>query len=250
MDLAHTPVALITGAARRVGAKIVETLHAQGYRIALHYRHNLAAATQLSTQLNALRPDSVTVLQANFANVEECIRLGDTIADRFGRLDVLVNNASSFFPTPFGQVTVEMWHELQSSNLTGPFFLTQQVTPLLRAAEGCVVNIVDIHATRPLHNYPVYCIAKAGLVMLTKSLAKELGPHIRVNAIAPGAVLWPEQENQLSSEEQQKIIAQTALARAGSPEDIAKTVLFLIQDAPYITGQILAVDGGRSLGIS
>jgi pteridine reductase len=238
-------VALITGAAHRVGARIARDLHALGVDLALHYRNSAAGARALQAELNASRSDSVLLLQAD---LHDCGRFPDLLArvrDFRGRLDVLVNNASSFFPTPFDEATEDQWDDLIGSNLKGPFFLTRQAAPLLRAARGCVVNLVDIYAERPLKDHPVYSIAKAGNAMMVKALARELGPVVRVNGIAPGAILWPEQG--LTEDAKDEILARTALQRVGSPADIARTLVFLVSDAPYITGQIIAVDGGRTL---
>ncbi|ALG69172.1 pteridine reductase [Beggiatoa leptomitoformis] len=239
-------VALITGAARRIGAVTARQLHQQGMKLALHYRHSEADAHALQVELNAIRADSVLLLQADLAHVAKLTRMVQQVAEYFGRLDVLVNNASSFYPTSIGQTTEEMWDDLFSSNLKAPFFLAQAAAPYLSVANGCIINMVDIHAERPLKNHPVYSSAKAGLVMLTKALARELGASIRVNGVAPGAILWP--QNEMDELTKQRIVSTLALKRHGEPLDIAKTILFLIRDAGYITGQIIAVDGGRTLG--
>lgn len=238
-------VVLITGAARRIGAVIARTLHAQGMNVLLHYRSSSADARVLQEELNALRPDSVALLGADLCRLDELNALATDAAARWGRLDALVNNASAFYPTALGTVTEAQWDELTGSNLKAPFFLSQALAPALAERAGCIVNIADIHGEQPLKGYSVYSIAKAGLVMLTRSLARELGPAVRVNAVAPGAILWPEAD--IGSAAQQKIIARTALKRQGDPEDIARAVRFLIGDAPYVTGQVIAVDGGRSL---
>ena len=238
-------VALITGAAHRIGAQIARTLHAQQMDLVLHYRSSKSAAKALQAELEASRRNSVLLLQADlnrclgFAAVIEQVR-----AFR-GRLDVLVNNASSFYPTPLGDASEEQWDDLIGSNLKGPYFLTKEAAPLLRTANGCVVNLVDIYAQRPLKRYSIYSIAKAGNAMMVKSLARELGPAVRVNGISPGVILWPEQG--LSDDTKEQILGRTALKRAGSPEDIARALVFLIRDANYTTGQIIAVDGGRTL---
>ena len=238
-------VALITGAAHRIGAQIARTLHAQQMDLVLHYRSSESAAKALQAELEASRRNSVLLLQADlnrclgFAAVIEQVR-----AFR-GRLDVLVNNASSFYPTPLGDASEEQWDDLIGSNLKGPYFLTKEAAPLLRTANGCVVNLVDIYAQRPLKRYSIYSIAKAGNAMMVKSLARELGPAVRVNGISPGVILWPEQG--LSDDTKEQILGRTALKRAGSPEDIARALVFLIRDADYTTGQIIAVDGGRTL---
>ncbi len=237
--------ALITGAAHRIGAAIARTLHAQGMDLVLHYRHSAGAALQLQDKLQALRKDSVKLIQAD---LHDTGGLPNLIAETVGfreRLDLLVNNASSFYPTPLGEASESAWDDLIGSNLKAPFFLSLAAAPLLRTSGGCIINLVDIHAERPLKDHSIYSIAKAGNAMLVKSLARELGPDIRVNGVAPGAILWPEQG--LTETEQNDILDRTALKRAGSPDDIAKTLLFLVREAHYITGQIIAVDGGRTL---
>lgn len=238
-------VALITGAAHRIGAEIARTLHAQGMNIALHYRNSKTPAQALAAALNAQRANSVVTHQADLLATDDLPRLVDAALAPWGRLDALINNASSFFPTPLGEVTEAHWADLMGSNLKAPFFLTQAAMPHLRRTNGCVVNIVDIHAHNPLKNYPVYSIAKAGLAMLTKTLARELGPQIRVNGVAPGAILWPEQA--MSDDDKAAIIDRIALKRSGEPADIANAVLFMIRDAGYVSGHILNVDGGRAL---
>jgi pteridine reductase len=240
-------VALITGAAHRIGATTARLLHGEGMNIVVHYRGSTAAAEALAAELNGLRPDSVVTLSADLHDTAGLEALVERAAAAWGRLDVLVNNASSFYPTPMGEVTEAQWDDLMGSNLKAPFFLSQAAAPRLRAAGGCIVNIVDIHADRPLKGYPVYSMAKAGLVMLTKTLARELGPEIRVNAVAPGAILWPENEAELDSAAQREIIGRTALKRQGDPIDIARAVRFLVRDAVYTSGHVLTVDGGRSL---
>jgi len=245
-SLTHKPVAFITGGARRIGAVIARHLHQHDYNLVIHYRHSAEQARALQEALHQIRPGSVLLIQADLAHVNQISPLVHTIKEHWGRLDVLVNNASSFYPTPIGKTSEEQWDDLLNSNLKAPFFLSQATTPLLREQQGCIVNLVDIHAMRPLKNHPVYCAAKAGLMMLTQALARELGPEIRVNGIAPGAIMWP--ENNLDQLARQRIIAQTALKRSGSPQDIAQTVYFLIAQAGYMTGQIITVDGGRSLG--
>jgi len=238
-------VALITGAARRIGAQIARSLHEQGMDLILHYRRSESAARSLKAELELSRPGSVLLHQAD---LNRCLGFAGLIerARAFrGRLDVLVNNASSFYPTPLGDASEEQWEDLLSSNLKGPFFLTKEAAPLLRSSSGCVINLVDIHALRPLEGYSIYSIAKAGNAMMVKSLARELGPQVRVNGVAPGAILWSEQGT--SDELNEAILSRTALKRSGSPADIVRAVLFLIRDADYITGQIIAVDGGRSL---
>jgi len=238
-------VALITGAARRVGAVIARTLHAEGMNLALHYRCSQQEAQQLQQELLAKRPDSVILVQADLLNIAKLTSTIKTSTKAWGRLDALINNASSFYPTPFGTVTETNWDDLMGSNLKAPLFLAQAAEPVLRKNRGCIINITDIHADRPLKNHCVYSAAKAGLVMLTKSLARDLGPEIRVNAVAPGAILWP--ENDLDELTKRRIISSTALKRRGGAEDIARAILFLLRDADYVTGQTITVDGGRSL---
>ena len=228
-----------------MGAQIARTLHAAGANLLIHYRDSRTAATALAAEFNQLRPDSAAVHGAHLEQDEAPERLMAATLEVFGRLDVLINNASSFYPTPVGQITAGQWDDLMGSNLKAPLFLSQAAAPSLRAQQGLIINMIDIHALRPLKAHPVYSVAKAGLAMLTRSLARELGPRIRVNGIAPGPVLWPEGEMQDALK--QEIIGKTALKRHGTPLDIARTALFLCQDAPYITGQIIAVDGGRSI---
>ena len=237
--------ALITGAAHRIGAAIARLLHAQGMDLLIHYRQSAAPAESLRDELEAQRPDSVRLVQADLHEQESHQQLVDSALEFRQRLDLLVNNASSFYPTPLAEATQEQWDDLIGSNLKAPFFLSRAAAPHLRQHRGAIINLIDIHAERPLKNYPIYSVAKAGNAMLVKSLARELGPEIRVNGIAPGAILWPEQG--LSDEDRETILERTALKRPGTPEDIAQTLLFLLRDAPYITGQIIAVDGGRTL---
>jgi pteridine reductase len=238
-------VILITGSARRVGAQIARTLHAAGARILVHYRSSTAAAKELGAELNAARAGSAALFAADLQQDAAPEELIAAAVGHFGRLDVLINNASTFYPTPVGKISRAAWDDLIGSNLRAPLFLAQAAAPHLAKQRGVIINVVDIHGLRPLKGYPVYSIAKAGLAMLTRSLARELGPDIRVNGIAPGPVLWAEHD--LDDSMKREIIARTTLKRAGSPQDIARTALFLIRDAPYITGQIIAVDGGRSI---
>lgn len=239
-------LALITGSARRVGAVIAETLHARGWTVFIHYRQSEAEAAALAARLNTLRPDSAHILQADLNQPAAPGELAARVlALTGGRLDTLINNASSFYPTPAGSATLAQWDDLFASNARAPFFLSQALTPALAAAQGCIVNIVDIHASRPFRDYPVYCMAKAALSMMTLALARELGPEVRVNAVAPGAVLWPESGKAYA--DQQELVARTALKRAGSPDDVAGAVLYLLRDAGYVTGQTIKVDGGRSV---
>lgn len=239
------PVILVTGAARRVGASIARTLHAAGGRLCLHYRNSADDARSLAAELNALRDDSACLIGGDLGEDGVPERVASAALTQWGRIDGLVNNASSFFPTPVGSIDRLAWADLMGSNLKGPLFLTQALAPALRESRGCVINIVDIHAERPLRDYPLYCAAKAGLAGLTRALALELAPHVRVNGVSPGPIEWPE-DGQFPAEERAQIIRHTLLQREGSPDDIARTVRFLMLDAPYITGQILAVDGGRS----
>lgn len=246
LEQSNDKVVLITGAAQRIGAQVARTLHGAGMKIVLHYRGSLPAAKALAGELNQVRADSAALLQADLSDPATLAPLVEAAAARWARLDALVNNASTFYPSPIGTVTLPQWHDLMEVNLKAPFFLAQAAAPLLTKSGGCIVNIADIHADRPLKGYPVYCMAKAGLVMMTRALARELGPAVRVNAVAPGAILWPEQG--LDEAAQASILTRTALKRQGKPKDIAGAVLFLIRDAEYITGQVLSVDGGRSLG--
>jgi pteridine reductase len=243
----NSKVALVTGAARRIGAEIARQLHDNGMNIVLHYNASEEEAVKVSEELNKKRNHSAVAIQADLLEPESEKLLVQHAADVWKRLDVLVNNASRFYRTAIGKVTEYAWDDLINSNLKAPFFLAQAAAPILAASQGCIVNITDIHAERPLKDYSVYCISKSGLLMMTKVLAKELGPLVRVNAVAPGAILWPEGKNTLSDPEKQKIIDQTALKREGNPEDIAKAVLFFVRDADYVTGQVMDVDGGRKL---
>lgn len=240
-------VALVTGASRRIGAEIVRGLHAAGYRVLLHYHRSEDEARQLAGALNTARPDSVLALHADLDDTAALDELVRRAIDAWGHLDALVNNASTFYPTPLGTVTESQWDALLGSNLKAPFFLCQAAAPHLARRQGAIVNLVDIYAERPLKGYPAYSIAKAGLAALTRSLAVELAPDVRVNGVAPGAILWPEQAD--GGQTQADILARIPLARSGSPSDIAGAVRFLLEEAPYITGQIIAVDGGRSVFI-
>lgn len=242
---ASAPVVLVTGAARRVGAEIARHLHAAGARVVLHCRRSSAEAEALAAGFNAQRPDSARVLQADLLDSVVLPGLVERAVAAFGRLDGLVNNASSFFPTALGEIDEAAWFDLMGSNLKAPLFLSQAAAPHLQASRGGIVNIVDIHAERPLKGYPVYCAAKAGLLGLTRALAVELAPEVRVNGVSPGAIEWPD-DGQFPPEERDAIVRHTLLGRVGAPADIARSVVFLLLEAPYITGQILAVDGGRS----
>ncbi len=240
-------VVLITGAAKRIGACTARMLHEAGMKVIIHYHTSTQAADTLVAELNARRKDSARALQANLDDESIYEDFIQQAINRWGGLDVLVNNASTFFPTPVGSITTDDWDRLINSNMKAPLFLSQAAAPALKQRHGCIINMADIHALQPMREHPVYCAAKAGLVMITRSLAKELGPDIRVNAVAPGAILWP--ENEMPDETKTLILNRTALKRPGSIEDIAKAILFLVRDADYITGQILPVDGGRLLNI-
>lgn len=239
--------ALITGGVRRIGAAIARALHHAGMNLALHYRYSATEAEALWDELNERRPDSVQLLQSDLLDTPSLPELVERAANHWNRLDLLVNNASTFYPTPIGKSTEAQWDELIGSNLKAPFFLSQAAAPYLQAAHGAIINIVDIHAERPMSKHTLYCVAKAGLAMLTKSLARELGPGVRVNGVAPGAILWP--EGGASETLQSYVLSRVALRRLGEPEDIARTVVFLVREGGYITGQIIAVDGGRTLSI-
>lgn len=241
------PVVLITGAGKRVGAVIARTLHAAGYDLALHYRRAAAEAELLAASLERQRPDSTYTVQTELADIDALPGMVQRVLGRFGRLDGLVNNASAFFPTPIGTATTAQWNELFASNAQAPFFLVQAAVPALREGQGAIVNLVDIYAERPLANHPLYCMAKAALAAMTRSLAMDLGPEVRVNGVAPGAVMWPSDGKPY--DDQQAMLARTPLKRAGSPDDVAGAVLWLLRDAPFVTGQIIAVDGGRTLSV-
>jgi pteridine reductase len=240
----HDKVVLITGGARRVGAAITRKLHNAGANVVIHYHRSVDEAHALSAQLNAARPSSATPLGGNLLDFKVQSSLVEATVARYGHLDILINNASTFYPTPVGSITEEQWDDLIGTNLKAPLFLSQSATPYLQVREGLILNIADIHGQRPLKHHTVYSPAKAGLIMLTQSLARELAPHVRVNAIAPGPVEFPEQG--LTEEMKQAIVDKTLLKRRGSPDDIARAALFFASEAPYVTGQILAVDGGRS----
>ncbi len=239
-------VVLVTGAARRIGAAIVTRLQQNGARVVIHYRGSAAEAEELARTLNENRPKSVTTIRADLLDDEDISRLIGEVVAWGGRLDALVNNASTFYPTPVGEITQAHWDDLVGSNFKAPLFLSQAAAPHLRLAGGAIVNIVDIHGQRPLRDHAVYGSAKAALAMLTRSLAKDLAPEIRVNGVSPGAILWPEDD--MTEAIQKTILRQVPLERAGHPDDIAGCVLYLLRDADYVTGQIIAVDGGRSVG--
>lgn len=238
-------IALVTGAAKRIGAEIARTLHAEGAFVIIHYGHSSAEAKALVDELNTRRNDSSLSCQAALGDVLAINNMISEVTTLTGGLDILVNNASIFYPTKLGSITENDWDNLLDSNLKGPLFLSQAAAPYLQQNAGCIVNMVDIHAKRPLANHSVYCAAKAGLAMLTQSLAQDLGPEVRVNAVAPGIIIWPEVSHGEAT--QNDLLSRTVLKREGCPDDIAKTVLFLVKDANYITGQTIAVDGGRTL---
>lgn len=242
-------VVLVTGGAKRVGAAICRCLHAAGASVAVHYRNSAQQAQDLRDELNALRPESALALQADLLDPEALPPLVRGVVEKFGRLDALVNNASSFYPTPLAGIDERQWHDLLGTNLKAPLFLAQAAADELRRRHGAIVNIADIHAERPMRDHLLYSIAKAGMVALTKGLAQEMSPQVRVNAIAPGVIVWPEGDEWNDEEKRRKIIAHTLLKREGEPDDVARTVKFLLSDAPYITGQIISVDGGRSINL-
>lgn len=242
-DSAEAPVALVTGSGQRLGAHIISTLHARGMRVVVHYRQSGVAARELCARLEGARADSTLQVAADLADPEAPQALIEAVRARWGRLDVLVNNAALFHPTPLAESTVTQWDEMTGVNLRAPYFLAQAALPLLKAQGGNIINIVDVYAERPRPRFAIYCAAKAGLVGLTRALARELAPDIRVNAIAPGAILW---STETTSADQTAILAKTPLARLGSLEDISRAVCYLL-DAPYITGQVMNVDGGRSI---
>jgi pteridine reductase len=241
-------IALITGAARRIGAEIARVLHADNINVVVHYHQSQTEAEQLIAELNNKRANSAIALQASLQYIQDFPFLVRCAAESWGRLDILINNAAVFYKTFIGEVTEQSWDNLLDCNVKAPFFLSQAAKPYLEESQGCIVNIGDIRAEKPLRDYPVYCISKAGLTMLTKVLAYELGPKIRVNAVAPGPTLWPEGENALSTEIKERIINQTVLKKAGNPSNVAVAVRYLVNQADYVTGQVIAVDGGRSLG--
>lgn len=242
-------VVLITGGAKRVGAAICRELHAQGALLMIHYNQSQAEARALQAEFNLQRPNSAAIIQGDLLNTAIVSSLVSETIHHFGRLDVLINNASSYYATEIGQINEENWLDLIGSNLKAPMFLAQAAAPELRKQGGTIVNITDMHIERPKKGYVVYSVAKAGLVTLTKSLALELSPEVRVNAVAPGPVQWPENNPQFDEVYRQRVISQTLLKRIGNPSDIAKAVKFLIYDAPFVTGHVLAVDGGRSLNL-
>lgn len=246
-NLLTSKVAIVTGSARRIGAHIARALHEAEMNIVLHYNVSEEEAVGLCQEFNKKRSASAVALRADLNNFESGKAFIEQATETWKRLDVLINNASRFYRTFFGKITEYAWDDLMNSNLKAPFFLSQAAAPFLSANQGSIINITDAHLDSPPQDYSVYCISKSGLVMLTKVLAKELGPSVRVNAVAPGVILWPEGENALGEQEKHKIINKTALERTGQPEDITKAVLFLIRDADYMTGQMLCIDGGRML---
>ncbi len=237
---------LITGAANRIGAQIARTLHESGANLIIHYRHSAEAALSLAQELNALRADSTVTLQAELSDLAALSTLAQNAAEAFGKLDILINNASSFYPTTIGEINQQHWQDLMSSNFQAPLFLSQACYPYLRDSRGIIINMLDIYASTPLKNHSLYCCAKAANQMLVKSLALELAPEVRVNGIAPGAILWPEQSDAVNADTQKAILNQIPLGRTGNPESIAQTVLFLINN-DYLTGEVIRVDGGRML---
>jgi len=241
-------VVLITGGAKRVGAAICRRMHAAGANLMLHYRASAGEARLLQAELNGVRADSVALIQADLLDLKALPSLVEQTVQRFGRLDALVNNASSFYASPIGEITSAVWDDLMGTNLRAPLFLAQAAAPALRKSQGAIVNIADIHADRPLKNYVVYSVAKSGLVALTRSLARELAPEVRVNAVAPGPILWPDDAS-FDEVSRQRIISHTLLKREGTPDDIARTVHFLLADATYMTGETINVDGGRHIAI-
>jgi pteridine reductase len=238
-------VVLVTGAARRIGAALARGFHDEGAKVAIHYHRSAEEAEALRDELNRIRPNSAVAIGADLLCTEILPRIIDETIQAFGNLDVLINNASTFYPTPLGSISQEHWDDLIGTNLKAPLFLAQAAAPQLRKSRGLILNVIDIHSQRPLPEHTVYSTAKSGLAMLTRSLARELGPEIRVNGIAPGPILWPEE---IDEQVKHEIVSKTLLKRSGEPDDIVRTALFFAKDAPYVTGQILAVDGGRSVG--
>jgi len=244
MNQKDRQVVLITGAARRIGAVTAQLFHEAGYTVVIHYNNSAAAADRLCEQLNAQRPDSCLLVQTDLNDMSALDKIVDLI-NSLGRLDVLINNASSFYPTPLENCDDQQWNDLINSNLKGPFFLSKKLAPMLIKAQGAIVNISDMHARQALSDHPIYTIAKAGNIAMTKSMAKELGPEVRVNSVAPGAILWPEHESD-DIDKQSSVLSKVPMGRLGTEQDIAKTVYFLAINATYMTGQTIAVDGGSS----
>ncbi|MBU3644044.1 MAG: pteridine reductase [Candidatus Methylopumilus sp.] len=245
----NNKVVLITGGAKRVGASICRLLHSAGANVMIHYRQSKSEAEQLAAELNQQRPNSAAIICADLNQIEEVTTLASGTLKHFGQVDVLINNASSYYATKLGEIDEQAWQELMGSNLKAPLFLAQALADELRKRRGCIINIADMHVEKPKKNYIVYSLAKAGLITLTKSLARELAPQVRVNTVAPGPIMWPENNPDFDANYKQKVISETLLNTIGAPEDIAKAVKFLICDAPFITGQLIPVDGGRSLNI-
>lgn len=244
-----TPVVLITGAAHRLGAHTARHLHQRDWNLVIHYRTSEAQARALCDELNRIRAESATLIQADLASPGEAERLGAKAIAAWGRLDGLVNNASVFYPNPTQKAGASDWDTIMNTNLRAPFFLGQACLPALKQSRGAIVNLIDIYSQRPLANHPLYCASKSGLASLTLSWAKDLAPEVRVNGVSPGAILWPEGDAAIDEHYQQSILARTPLARTGAPEDIAGAIAYFLCDAPFVTGQILAVDGGRSLNM-
>lgn len=245
-NLPFCPQALITGGARRIGAQITRTLHQQGYSVIIHYRHSKQDAEALAAELNNIRECSASIVQADLNNMASVKKMAEQVRHTNNRLSLLVNNASSFYPTALADSTQQQWDDLINSNLRAAYFLIAELSGSLKQQSGVVINIIDIHAQRGLIGYPIYSIAKAGLEMMTRTLAKELAPEVRINGVSPGPIMWPEAEASLSEQDKHTVLSKTPLARSGSPNDIANAVFFLAT-ADFITGQVLAVDGGRSL---
>jgi pteridine reductase len=242
-------VILITGGAKRVGAAISRMLHAGGANLMIHYRQSVTEARALQAELNLKRPNSAAIIHGDLLNLAVLPKLIQETVNHFGHLDVLINNASSYYATELGEIGDDQWQDLIGSNLKAPLFLSQAASSELAKTRGCIINITDMHVERPKKGYIVYSVAKAGLVTLTKSLAHEMAPDVRVNAVAPGPVMWPEDNPQFDEVYRKRVISQTLLKRLGEADDVAKAVRFLIQDAPFMTGQVIAVDGGRSLNL-
>lgn len=254
MPSSITKVALVTGAAKRIGAEIARQLHQENFNLVIHYHKSEKTAQELVDELNEIRTHSAVCIQADLNKTDQIENLATKSTQHWQRMDLLVNNASSFYPTPIGNASEDDWNNLINSNLKAPFFLAQALAKKLSEHHGCIINIADIYADKPLKKHSIYSIAKAGNVMLTKTLAQELAPLVRVNGIAPGAILWPDDtnknpEDKLSDDNKEKMLAKIPLQQRGQAQDIARTILFLAKNAPYITGQILTVDGGRSITI-
>src|SRR5690554_686863 len=243
------PVALITGAAHRLGARTAEVLHARGWNVVIHYRSRADQAAELVDKLNRERADSATSIKADLTDMEQVVSLAKTACQHWERLDGLVNNASVFYPNPTENATEDDWQEIMGANLKAPFFLLQHCLPALKKSSGSVVNLIDIYSEKPLKDHPLYCASKAGLAALTRSWAKDLAPAVRVNGVSPGAILWPEGEAEIDPDYQKAILDKTPLARTGNPADIAGAITWLMCDAPFVTGQVISVDGGRSLNM-